>query len=174
MRYYVLDIAHVEVSMKASEILKMNRKYSNHLAVLFAAFVFIFCPQNTSARISSQQSNPGVEGFWQGALDAGSFKLRLVMKFSRTPDGKLKGLLDSLDQGVNDIPMDTVSFQDGVLFGHLSRTTRRKRPDHQSNHSTAHRQTHGGSADEASMTEHSGGASMRQLPRSLPYSRGLP
>jgi hypothetical protein len=59
--------------MKASEILKMNRKYSNHLAVLLAAFVFIFCNQNPSARtrISSQQSNPGVEGFWQGALDTG-------------------------------------------------------------------------------------------------------
>lgn len=95
----------------------MNCKYSNHLAVLLAALVFIFCQQNSSActQISSQQSGPGIEGFWQGALDTGSFKLRLVMKFSRTPDGKLKGSLDSLDQGATDIPMDIVSFQAGVL-----------------------------------------------------------
>ena len=37
------------------------------------------------------------------------------MKFSRTPDGKLKGLLDSVDQGANDIPMDVVTFQNGAL-----------------------------------------------------------
>ena len=99
----------------------MMRKYSTPLAALGLIAAIIFFPgHNTSARrrfpaTRVQQSSQSIEGFWQGALDTCIFKLRLLMKFSRTPDGKLKGLLDSLDQGANDIPMDTVDFQDGSL-----------------------------------------------------------
>ena len=68
------------------------------------------------AAISAQDAQRAtVEGIWQGALDAGVAKLRLVMKFSRKPDGQWTGTLDSLDQGVNDIPMSAVTFQDGKL-----------------------------------------------------------
>ena len=102
----------------------MNHKNSTGLAVLLMVVaIFFFTGRGISARARlsategppAQQTGRSIEGFWQGALDAGVIKLRLLMKFSRTPDGKLKGLLDSLDQGVNDIPMDTVSFQDGSL-----------------------------------------------------------
>lgn len=68
---------------------------------------------------AQQQSSSTVEGFWQGALSAGVFKLRLVLKFSRKPDGSWTGTLDSLDQGVNDIPMSAVTFQDGKLHVEL-------------------------------------------------------
>ncbi len=88
----------------------MNRKYSLHFVTfLVIATLLVIVSHNAAAQSQS------VEGFWQGALDTGAFKLRLVMKFSRTPDGKLKGLLDSLDQGANDIPMDVVTFQNGAL-----------------------------------------------------------
>jgi len=88
----------------------MNRKYSSHLTtLLIIATMLIVGSHSASAQSQS------VEGFWAGALDAGTFKLRLVMKFSRTPDGKLKGSLDSLDQGANDIPMSVVTFQNGAL-----------------------------------------------------------
>lgn len=102
----------------------MMRKYSNWLTALCMIAVICFFlgrsasahrPRPTTRSWETQQSGQSIEGFWQGALDTGSFKLRLLMKFSRTPDGKLKGLLDSLDQGANDIPMDTVDFQEGNL-----------------------------------------------------------
>lgn len=102
----------------------MTRKNSTRLAALFMVAAIFFLPaSDTSVRAQlsateipqTPQVGQGIEGFWQGALDAGVFKLRLVMKFSRTPDGQLKGLLDSLDQGANDIPMSVVTFQNGVL-----------------------------------------------------------
>src|SRR5882762_591457 len=106
------------------EKLKMTRKYPSWLTALcLVAAIFFSISPNISAHHGSPANPPGgippsgngIEGFWLGALDAGTFKLRLLMKFSRTPDGKLTGLLDSLDQSAKDIPMDTVSFQDGSL-----------------------------------------------------------
>ena len=88
----------------------MNRKYS----LLFLTFLIIATLLVAVGRNAAAQSQ-SVEGFWAGALDAGAFKLRLVMKFSHTPDGKLKGTLDSVDQGAHDIPMDVVTFQNGAL-----------------------------------------------------------
>ena len=101
----------------------MSHKNSTRFAVLLmVAAILYLAGRGISARtqlsateIRPAQAGQGIEGFWQGALDTGVFKLRLLMKFSRTPDGKLKGLLDSLDQGANNIPMDIVSFQDGSL-----------------------------------------------------------
>jgi uncharacterized protein len=77
--------------------------------LLIIATLLVVVGHNAGAQSQS------VEGFWAGALDAGASKLRLVMKFSRTPDGKLQGTLDSLDQGANDIPMSLVTFQNGTL-----------------------------------------------------------
>ena len=65
------------------------------------------------AQTSTQ--SPTVEGFWQGALEAGGVKLRLVIKISRKPDQTWTGTLDSVDQGAKDIPLTMVTFQDGKL-----------------------------------------------------------
>jgi uncharacterized protein len=105
----------------------MMRKYSNCVTAfcLGAAIVCSLGPSisGTSAhnrfpatRVwETPQSGQSIEGIWLGTLDAGVAKLRLQMRFSRTLDGKLKGLLDSLDQDAKDIPMDVVTFQDGNL-----------------------------------------------------------
>ena len=63
----------------------------------------------------SPQSTPSIEGNWFGALDVGGFKLRLVLKISKSPDGKLKATVDSLDQNAKDLAVDSISFQDGTL-----------------------------------------------------------
>jgi hypothetical protein len=70
-----------------------------------------------SARIQtaiSPQATSGVEGNWQGALEVSGFKLRLVLKISKTPEGKLTATVDSLDQGAKDLAADTITFQDGT------------------------------------------------------------
>ncbi len=48
-----------------------------------------------------------LEGEWNGALEAGGQKLRLVLKI-KSSGNKLTGTIDSLDQGANDIPISSV------------------------------------------------------------------
>ncbi len=82
--------------------------------VAFLLVLSLIAPIQSKAR-APQESPARIEGIWEGALDTGAFKLRLLMKISRLPDGKLKGTLDSLDQGANDIPMSVVTFEGGKL-----------------------------------------------------------
>jgi len=63
----------------------------------------------------SLQSAPGVAGNWRGALDVGAFKLRLVLKISKSADGKLTATVDSLDQNAKDLVVDSITLQDGAL-----------------------------------------------------------
>lgn len=70
---------------------------------------------NGSHFLAVVQATPDVEGNWLGALDVGGFKLRLVLKISKSPDGKLKATVDSLDQNAKDLAVDTISFENGQL-----------------------------------------------------------
>jgi pimeloyl-ACP methyl ester carboxylesterase len=49
-------------------------------------------------------------GTWQGVLEVGTAKLRLVLKVAKQPDGTLKALLDSPDQGVTDMSLDSIAL----------------------------------------------------------------
>lgn len=51
-----------------------------------------------------------IDGLWQGALDAGGVTLRLALHVTKTDDGKLSGTMDSLDQGANGIPIDSITL----------------------------------------------------------------
>lgn len=64
---------------------------------------------------TAPQGTSGVEGNWRGALDVGGVKLRLVLKISKTADGKFTATVDSLDQAATDLVVDTITFQDGTL-----------------------------------------------------------
>lgn len=59
-------------------------------------------------------SAQGLAGDWQGRLDVGSMKLRLVTHFEQT-DGGWSGTLDSPDQGARGIPMDAVTRTDSLV-----------------------------------------------------------
>jgi pimeloyl-ACP methyl ester carboxylesterase len=54
-------------------------------------------------------------GTWEGVLDTGTARLRLVLHVSRADDGVMSGTLDSPDQGANGIPASEVSAADGEL-----------------------------------------------------------
>lgn len=54
-------------------------------------------PQSHSQDTSNQVK--GVQGNWQGMLEAGGAKLRLGLDILKSPDGTLTGNLDSFDQG---------------------------------------------------------------------------
>ena len=69
----------------------------------------------------SAQASPGVEGNWQGVLDVGPIKLRLVLKVARAADGKLKATMDSIDQSANDLVVDTIGFESRTLQFEMKR-----------------------------------------------------
>jgi dienelactone hydrolase len=49
----------------------------------------------------------GLEGEWQGTLDVGGAKLRLVLTLTKSAEGKITGTLDSLDQNKS-IPISSI------------------------------------------------------------------
>jgi pimeloyl-ACP methyl ester carboxylesterase len=69
----------------------------------------------------AQPAAPGLEGLWQGTLAAGPAKLRLVLRIVRSPDGRLSGTMDSVDQGAKGLPMSSITLENGaVRFAILS------------------------------------------------------
>ncbi len=61
-----------------------------------------------SCQVFSQTLEKGIEGSWQGTLDAAGTKLRLVLNVTKSEAGIYGGKLDSLDQGAT-IPIDTIT-----------------------------------------------------------------
>jgi pimeloyl-ACP methyl ester carboxylesterase len=55
-----------------------------------------------------------VEGYWLGTLKAGAIELRVGFKIE-SKDGELSGVMDSIDQGANNLPLDSATFEDGTL-----------------------------------------------------------
>ncbi len=62
-----------------------------------------------SPRVFGQTAAMGLEGSWQGTLDAGQ-KLRLVLTVSTSNDGSYSGTIDSLDQGSR-IPVEVIKVE---------------------------------------------------------------
>jgi pimeloyl-ACP methyl ester carboxylesterase len=52
---------------------------------------------------------------WQGALEVGGIKLRLVLKITKNPDGTLKATLDSVDQGAMNLLVDTIIIENKTM-----------------------------------------------------------
>ncbi len=63
----------------------------------------------------AQDKAKDIVGDWQGTLSAGGAELRLVLHLTKSADGALKATLDSVDQGANGIPVDSVSLKDSKL-----------------------------------------------------------
>ena len=66
--------------------------------------VFAFGQKSTPPTDSS----PSVIGIWEGTLDAGTAKLRLVLHIDAPKNGALVARLDSPDQGASDLPIDSI------------------------------------------------------------------
>ncbi len=56
-----------------------------------------------------------IAGDWQGTLKAGGAELRLVLHVNKAANGSMGATLDSLDQGVNGIPVTAVSLKQSKL-----------------------------------------------------------
>src|SRR5215471_16302890 len=60
-----------------------------------------------SCQVFGQTSAKDLEGSWQGTLEAGGQKLRLVLTVTKSDAGAYTAKLDSLDQGAT-IPIDEI------------------------------------------------------------------
>ena len=64
----------------------------------------------------AQTPAKGLDGSWNGTLDAGGTKLRLLVTVTKSDTGTYAGKFESLDQGAT-IPFDTVTVNgDDVRF----------------------------------------------------------
>jgi pimeloyl-ACP methyl ester carboxylesterase len=57
-----------------------------------------------------------IAGDWQGTLNAGGVELRLALHIAAAKDGTLIATFDSIDQGVNGIPVSAISLKDSKLI----------------------------------------------------------
>jgi len=76
-----------------------------------AALVFALL----TCQATAEPTAPAIVGDWQGTLEAGGAKLRLVVHLTRGTDGLLAATLDSLDQQAFALPVAKASFEDGAL-----------------------------------------------------------
>lgn len=63
----------------------------------------------------------GLEGRWQGTIEAAGMAMRLVLKVMKASDGAFTARLDSPDQSVLDLPVDLVTLKDNALRFELKR-----------------------------------------------------
>ncbi|MDQ1276311.1 MAG: uncharacterized protein QG610_1887, partial [Euryarchaeota archaeon] len=57
-----------------------------------------------------------IEGLWLGTLQVqGGMEVRLLFNISTSSDGSVNATMDSIDQGAKGIPVDIVTYKDGIL-----------------------------------------------------------
>lgn len=67
-----------------------------------------------AAAFSAADTDDGT-GNWKGTIEAGSVKLRVVFKISKAAGGGLTAKMDSPDQGMRDLPVDTVTVKNKTI-----------------------------------------------------------
>lgn len=60
-------------------------------------------------------SRENIKGIWQGVLKVSGAELRIVFKISKKPDATLTATMDNPDQGVEDLPVEEITFENGNL-----------------------------------------------------------
>ncbi len=87
----------------------MNRRVLSLLVIMILA--------GLSPVALAQTDSSKLVGVWDGTLDTGGPKLRLVVEFAKAADGTLKGDLDSPDQGAMDLALSAITLEgDRVRF----------------------------------------------------------
>jgi uncharacterized protein len=81
------------------------------MKTLLSAFLTILLIALT---VAAQVPSKNVEGNWLGTLEIGETKLRLVLKIQKSASG-YSAKLDSLDQGANDLPIDSIALDGNKL-----------------------------------------------------------
>jgi hypothetical protein len=82
--------------------MNLKKKNMKNSLLILLLLLGVSCP------VISQTPAKDFEGSWQGTLDAGGTKLRLVVTATKSDAGAYTGKLESVDQGAT-IPIDTIT-----------------------------------------------------------------
>jgi alpha-beta hydrolase superfamily lysophospholipase len=80
----------------------------NNMLVMLLLLSVLSCP------VFGQTLAKGFEGSWQGTLEAGGAKLRLVLNVTKSDAGAYAAKIESLDQGAT-IPVDTITVNGNAV-----------------------------------------------------------
>ena len=69
----------------------------------------------SSPLLAADSPNAPIIGTWMGTLTVMGTQLRIAFNFSLADDGSLVATIDSVDQSVSGISVDTVTFEGGIL-----------------------------------------------------------
>ncbi len=81
------------------------------ILVILLLSVFVFATRGGAQDAPAQK----IAGDWQGTLDVGAMKLRLVLHFAAENDGNIRGTMDSLDQGAKGLKIDKVTVEGQIM-----------------------------------------------------------
>jgi serine-type D-Ala-D-Ala carboxypeptidase/endopeptidase len=81
-----------------------TRRRRSKMKRIFAVLILFFA-------VLSLAHAQDISGEWQGTLDTGMGHLRLVLHITKAADGNLKATLDSPDQGIAGMPVDSISLE---------------------------------------------------------------
>lgn len=73
------------------------------------------------ALIVHAASTPSLAGDWQGAIETPNGALHVVLHISPLSDARLTATLDSPDQGVSGIEVNTITFKEPALHFEIER-----------------------------------------------------
>lgn len=86
------------------------------LLIIAACSGCVSKPAESEVNTDNNQDLKEVEGLWLGTLEVqGGMEVRLLFNISSSPDGSVNATMDSLDQGVKGIPVETVTYKDSKL-----------------------------------------------------------
>lgn len=94
--------------MKGIDEIKLIVEHSNLKEHMKNSLLMLLLLFGLSCPLVGQTTEKGFEGSWQGTLEAGGQKLRLVVSVTKSDAGAYSGKLESLDQGAT-IPIDTIT-----------------------------------------------------------------
>ncbi len=86
------------------------------IKVLGVLLCLCFAPAHAAEPMQTK-----LAGVWQGALDVGGMKLRIVFDIKLEDEDRLVGTLDSPDQQAFGIPIDTIKLEDNAVTIELKR-----------------------------------------------------
>lgn len=95
--------------------MRMLFRKTSGVVLAMLMFLGVATAQKAPNGAAKKTTASPVAGDWQGTLEDGGQKLRLALHIKQAADGTLSATLDSLDQGVNGIAIDKISFQNGKL-----------------------------------------------------------
>lgn len=83
-------------------------------AIIFV-LISITGPAIPTCIAQTQGSQRGLEGSWNGVLDAGPAKIRFIFRITAGPDGSLSGTIHVPDHGANNLKLSSVQFANNAV-----------------------------------------------------------